>query len=52
VNKTIPDEGKTMPDKKIAVEVEGNIATALREIEAGKGKEFATVEELIADLDS
>jgi len=28
------------------------IATALREIKMGKGKEFATVEELIADLDS
>ena len=28
------------------------IATALREIKTGKGKEFATVEELIADLDS
>ena len=28
------------------------IATALREIKTGKGEEFATVEELIADLDS
>lgn len=28
------------------------IATALREIKTGKGKEFASVEELIADLDS
>ena len=28
------------------------IATALREIKAGKGRESATVEELIADLDS
>ena len=28
------------------------IATALEEIKTGKGKEFATVEELTADLDS
>ena len=28
------------------------IATALREIKSGHGKEFASVEELIADLDS
>ena len=28
------------------------IATALREIKAGEGRESATVEELIADLDS
>ena len=28
------------------------ITTALREIKAGTGEEFATVEELIADLDS
>ena len=28
------------------------IATALREIKTGKDKEFATVEELTADLDS
>lgn len=28
------------------------IATALREIKTGKSKEFATVEELTADLDS
>ena len=28
------------------------IATALREIKTGKGKEFADVEDLIADLDS
>ncbi|MEA3238237.1 MAG: AbrB/MazE/SpoVT family DNA-binding domain-containing protein [Candidatus Bipolaricaulota bacterium] len=28
------------------------IATSLREIKTGKGKEFATVEELTADLDS
>ncbi len=40
-------------DERYASE-QGNktLATALEEIKSGRGKEFASVEELIADLDS
>ena len=41
-----------MPAKKPPVAESLNIAAALTEIKTGKGKEFATVEELIAVLDS